>query len=1415
MSQFVDFVSELAYGSGVSPNYRTWELANTVPAATTAWTDYHLDALLPAFESWLAGKGQAPLVEWTGVKVSFWSPTDDGVSIPTSLDGSFTGITTEALLSQALHQRLLAIPATTFSDRHKAVFSQRFWGYLKWAQGLRRKFRGEIVITPGVLYDRDGTILTAISFLDVFNELHTRWHYALPATVAAPFFTPKLQSPAGQRSGDSGSPGEFFYFHRDHKWIYDQWQRRQGETENIKPYNMTNGWPVAPATAPSTWVEPIVTPWLNLPPPPSPSGNYYTLNPDANTMSANIGGVHGTGHGNNGDIGSILYNNYVPRFQSWHGWIDQQMYWREPRFSRYDTATRQRNRFFRPLQSTGAAWEGLQSIGIVRDPLAAADALAPANAISGWVPASGAGTLRMEFLVNESFARNVRAVFTAQVFNDAVSKTVPVETLGPTTRIIGTGVVDVALDTPFTVDFAFTSAFQSDSPVFNAASPVGFLNSRILITGVLTIDDGSDPGWTHTDKTEVLLVKEKASPDVQLYFNLSSFGEDQVNARMTATGARFEDAIIVTVQDRTTDDTPIIWPAEVAHEVKGLIKGYLPCAGIFADLASRISIALSPGTITGITIEPGSGPVPEDSSLPHNLPQRYTYTFDVVFAISHNGFSGLPLGGEQTLNLTFSTYDRANNGASALGSVKLFRAANPYMIDGDPPWLSIDTRVFTTFEGETKFAATLSAANPTAFLQQVITNLNSGSTGGDTFDGLPSNGSAAALVYYPSVTDFSTGTTRQIRNFALAKVRLQGSAGAADVRAFFRLFRYVSTNLIFRTGIDGGYRTWDAGAGQKIPLLGYDGTGEAISVPFFAGQRKDYNQGMNTQTDTPNVQTFPTGGGTSERTLYFGAYLDINDDTSLNARLPDHLVSLPAEAGGFSLSDVIPIRDILYDAHVCMVVEINYDSDPTPAGSTPSSSDNLAQRNLAILTSDNPGTPATHTVQHSFEFNTADKGTVRELPPDDPQDGEGHTHPDHRMSMQHERHNGHGPSAGGAFASLQFISPGRMDLEVHKILSQEMFMMMMHMGSHIMKPGMLDEPQWKERAVEVRKELLRNFPLTFDGAAWTSRGDMFDELLIHWNKLPGGVTAEIYFPGILAVDILNLRNLRHAPANVWIKDDHTLWMEANGITYLAIPVAGAARIPAVITLHLPENVKEGQRFVVDMEQLRGGTQMVMGAIELEIIVSRARRIADDERLLLELLFNRYLNLRNNHPWKKVLALRVKTARERARALAEAAGIEWKDPTVWKTHEGPDCHCIGKKVRVVLEKIQVLDDLDTWIKGEGEMFFTTQVFTPDNGGIHTTNRIPREGAINISDAAGENVVNLNEVLFEGYVSRELRVEVCGGELDLLDPDDVLGKYTRIHCGPADDWVGTYGPDDENPVEPEDMKSWKIWYRIERI
>jgi len=131
------------------------------------------------------------------------------------------------------------------------------------------------------------------------------------------------------------------------------------------------------------------------------------------------------------------------------------------------------------------------------------------------------------------------------------------------------------------------------------------------------------------------------------------------------------------------------------------------------------------------------------------------------------------------------------------------------------------------------------------------------------------------------------------------------------------------------------------------------------------------------------------------------------------------------------------------------------------------------------------------------------------------------------------------------------------------------------------------------------------------------------------------------------------------------------------------------------------------------------------------------------RRLLEVMFERLSLTSRVHRWRPVLERRVETIRARARALAESAGLPWEDPTVWidPNDPGRPRPLAGPKLRVVLEKIQILEDRDPWLKGRGEIHFACRVFTSDNGGNERQTRLPQTGVFKISDRPGRNIVEL--------------------------------------------------------------------------
>ena len=140
------------------------------------------------------------------------------------------------------------------------------------------------------------------------------------------------------------------------------------------------------------------------------------------------------------------------------------------------------------------------------------------------------------------------------------------------------------------------------------------------------------------------------------------------------------------------------------------------------------------------------------------------------------------------------------------------------------------------------------------------------------------------------------------------------------------------------------------------------------------------------------------------------------------------------------------------------------------------------------------------------------------------------------------------------------------------------------------------------------------------------------------------------------------------------------------------------------------------------------------------------------------------------------------------------------------------------IRIVLEKIQILDDKDPWFFGRGEFVLYGWVHFNHNPNRKHRIRIPDKGHLKISDRPGKNIVQLDSVIFEGYVGAndDMTITILPEEQDLFTCDDKLVRYRRSFNRPPEKWVGCYAPGDEAPADDaESLADWRLWYRIESL
>lgn len=141
---------------------------------------------------------------------------------------------------------------------------------------------------------------------------------------------------------------------------------------------------------------------------------------------------------------------------------------------------------------------------------------------------------------------------------------------------------------------------------------------------------------------------------------------------------------------------------------------------------------------------------------------------------------------------------------------------------------------------------------------------------------------------------------------------------------------------------------------------------------------------------------------------------------------------------------------------------------------------------------------------------------------------------------------------------------------------------------------------------------------------------------------------------------------------------------------------------------------------------------------------------------------------------------------------------------------------GKRVRVTLRWVQILDNMEPFFKEKGEFVFRAKVWTDNHGGQVQETRIPGKGHYSISDHPRWNKLSkLDKIVFEGKVTNHLVVEFQGEELDRFSANDPLAPYRREFTGPIEGHVALVQPGDEAAADPENLENWRLGYEIEVV
>jgi hypothetical protein len=464
-----------------------------------------------------------------------------------------------------------------------------------------------------------------------------------------------------------------------------------------------------------------------------------------------------------------------------------------------------------------------------------------------------------------------------------------------------------------------------------------------------------------TDNGQQCLILSNASPagNVYLYYrsvgqgmyfvnDKSTFGRDEVTDVIASSSGLFPNAFYVMLEGFTINQLAVGQPTPLTPLLSGSFQ-----------------------SIAGVTITPNASSPEYEHPGEIYAPQRIRFPFNIRFAAS--ALAAFPVAGsaptQKVLAAQMTVSGTAENAAALF---ELVAGANPYFTDIDPSqdnvfWLSQDLRIFSAapavnnvpVPGGPTFG-TDSTAGAYGYIQALLNHLNanfSNPAGVDPFvSHLPGQG--GALTGDSSVTPIAIGpgfppAIGVNYNFAIARVRMRGTAGpagaASGVKVFFRMWSTQTADTDYHP--ESTYLSNNNGAG--LPASPLRGVGNN-TIPFFAtGNSPDFTDPNNVEYGAAGVnnRTIQINSGNSVW-AYFGCFLNVYD--SLN------------------LVNGAPVQALLAGTHHCIVAQIAYDSAPITNANgvtmSPENSDKLAQRNLQLTHSDNPGAVDTHRIPQTFDI---------------------------------------------------------------------------------------------------------------------------------------------------------------------------------------------------------------------------------------------------------------------------------------------------------------------------------------------------------------------------------------------------------------------------------------------------------------
>lgn len=105
--------------------------------------------------------------------------------------------------------------------------------------------------------------------------------------------------------------------------------------------------------------------------------------------------------------------------------------------------------------------------------------------------------------------------------------------------------------------------------------------------------------------------------------------------------------------------------------------------------------------------------------------------------------------------------------------------------------------------------------------------------------------------------------------------------------------------------------------------------------------------------------------------------------------------------------------------------------------------------------------------------------------------------------------------------------------------------------------------------------------------ASVSNDDVPDEIMIDWNNVPTGQTAEIYLPGVSASGVLAKALQLYGTQRLKLVDAHTVSCLTGGVTYIPLPKGSAdgANFVGLLSVFMPYGIHKGELYTCVVRQV--------------------------------------------------------------------------------------------------------------------------------------------------------------------------------------------------------------------------------------